>query len=109
MSRNKGIYSPIYRNEIQYELNNLIFKYRDLRRLLSFKEITHQEFRVYVEEIKKQSGALVEGEEPIAEIENYSTEDRMIDQEALKSLLGFDTDTLDDDIEACMKDIEDLL
>lgn len=109
MRKDRGFYTPIYRNEVQYELNNLIFKYWDLRRLLSFKEITHQEFRVYVEEIKKQSGALVEGEEPIAEIENYSTADRMIDQEALKSLLGFDTDALDDDIEACMKEIEDLL
>jgi len=108
MSRDKGAYTPIYRNEIQYELNNLIFEYRDLRILLSMKEITRDEFLKRVDEIKSERYDLVDGEEPVAQVRDYSTEQRMIDHEVLQELLEKPTDTFDDELEACIKDIEDL-
>ena len=108
-NNDKRVYTPIYRNEVQYELNNLIFEYHDLRRRVSFGDVDYVDFRKRADEIKKESRLLVEDEQSVESIADYSLEQRMIDQEVLQSLLWESTEVSMDDLEDCLQGLEDLL
>lgn len=109
MSKNKPNYSPIYRDVVQYELNKSIIEYHDMRQKYLNGDIERDVFRKRFDEIKKEREALCEGEEPVESVVDYSIEQRMIDQEMLESLLGLDPEGVDEELDECLAELEELL
>lgn len=109
MRNNKQNYSPIYRDVVQYELNKIIIEYHDMRQKYLNGDIERDVFRKRFDEIKKEREGLCEGEEPVEGVVDYSMEQRMIDQEMLESLLEFDSEGFDEDLDECLAELEELL
>lgn len=103
----KGDFTPIYRDEVQYQLNNLIFEYHDKRKLLSLGEVTIDEWKSFKKDVFHARKVLTENEEPVERILDYSMEMRTKDQEYLEVLLGLDTDDYIGELNMLLEEIED--